>query len=166
MLKSASMAAARFIPRLHHSIGSTLSTSRTTYLISHNVPNTTPYFLKRYASTASTASESIPTIAKKKKRSPLRKFLFRSSLTIVVVGGYLYFTDTRASAHKYVVVPLVRWLYPDAEDAHHAGVAALHQLYKYGLHPRERSSPDLDGKLATEVNFVKQKISESDTLSS
>ncbi|KAI1920905.1 Dihydroorotate dehydrogenase (quinone), mitochondrial [Ophidiomyces ophidiicola] len=60
-------------------------------------------------------------------------------------------TDTRASAHRYVVPPLVRWVYPDAEDAHHAGVRLLRRLYGWGLHPRERGCPDGDGKLVTEV---------------
>ncbi|KAI1958820.1 Dihydroorotate dehydrogenase (quinone), mitochondrial [Ophidiomyces ophidiicola] len=60
-------------------------------------------------------------------------------------------TDTRASAHRYVVPPLVRWMYPDAEDAHHAGVRLLQRLYGWGLHPRERGCPDADGKLVTEV---------------
>lgn len=76
------------------------------------------------------------------------------SLVVVLLGGYFYTTDTRASIHKYVVVPLVRWLYPDAEDAHHAGVVALKKLYRLGLHPRERDSPDQDGTLATQVRFL------------
>lgn len=125
------------------------SASRRAYL--PHIPRATPCFSKRFASTE---AEPIATITKKKKKSPVRKFIFRTSLAFVLFGGYLYFTDTRASAHRYIAVPLVRWLYPDAEDAHHAGVAALKELYKLGLHPRERSSPDLDGKLGTEVQFI------------
>jgi dihydroorotate dehydrogenase len=134
-----------YMPRLQQLKGIS-SASRRAYL--PHTPRATPYFSKRFASTE---AEPIATITQKNKKSPVRKFIFRTSLAFVLFGGYLYFTDTRASAHRYIAVPLVRWLYPDAEDAHHAGVAALKELYKFGLHPRERSSPDLDGKLGTEV---------------
>jgi dihydroorotate dehydrogenase len=50
------------------------------------------------------------------------------------------------------MVPLVRMLYPDAEEAHHFGVEILKSLYEYGMHPRERGNPDSDGALATEVS--------------
>jgi dihydroorotate dehydrogenase len=70
-------------------------------------------------------------------------------LTLLV--GFVYSSDTRASVHRYAVVPLIRKLYPDAEEAHHLGVDTLKTLYKYGLHPRERGDPDGDGALATEV---------------
>ncbi|KAK2882447.1 hypothetical protein FQN49_000339 [Arthroderma sp. PD_2] len=46
---------------------------------------------------------------------------------------------------------MIRWLYPDAEDAHHFGVDILKSLYRYGLHPRERGNPDGDGELVTKV---------------
>ncbi|PCG92855.1 Aldolase-type TIM barrel [Penicillium occitanis (nom. inval.)] len=137
--------ASSYMPRLHQLKGISAA-SRTAYL--PHTSRSIPTFSKRFASTE---AEPIATITKKKKKSPVRKFIFRTSLAFVLFGGYLYFTDTRASAHRYIAVPLVRWLYPDAEDAHHAGVAALKELYKLGLHPRERSSPDLDGKLGTEV---------------
>lgn len=74
-----------------------------------------------------------------------------TTLAISVVVGYVYATDTRASIHRYAMVPLIRWVYPDAEDAHHAGVNALRTLYRLGLNPRERGNPDGDGALATEV---------------
>jgi dihydroorotate dehydrogenase len=48
-------------------------------------------------------------------------------------------------------VPALRQIYPDGEDAHHAGTAILKTLYRFGLHPRERSSPDLAGDLEVEV---------------
>ena len=60
-------------------------------------------------------------------------------------------TDTRASIHQWLVVPALRLIYPDAEDAHHAGTAALKFLYKMGLHPRERDDPGADGSLQVEV---------------
>ncbi|CRG86818.1 dihydroorotate oxidase [Talaromyces islandicus] len=99
-----------------------------------------------------TSTTAPPTAAPgKPAKSVFRKYVFRTSLVLTLLSGYFYATDTRASIHRYVVVPLVRWLYPDAEDAHHAGVDALKELYRLGLHPRERDSPDKDGKLATEV---------------
>jgi dihydroorotate dehydrogenase len=54
--------------------------------------------------------------------------------------SYLYITDTRASVHQWLVVPVLRWLYPDAEDAHHIGTEALKTLYTFGIHPRERGT--------------------------
>jgi dihydroorotate dehydrogenase len=51
---------------------------------------------------------------------------------------YLYITDTRASFHQWLVPPILRLLYPDAEDAHHAGTSLLKTLYTLGLNPRER----------------------------
>lgn len=140
------------MPRLHQLKGISAA-SRTAYL--PHTSRSIPTFSKRFVSTE---AEPIATITKKKKKSPVRKFIFRTSLAFLLFGGYLYFTDTRASAHRYIAVPLVRWLYPDAEDAHHAGVAALKELYKLGLHPRERSSPDLDGKLGTEVQLIRKTI--------
>lgn len=80
------------------------------------------------------------------------KFYAKSTLLALGLGtGYLYFTDTRASAHEWLVPPLLRQLYPDGEDAHHAGTEALQWLYRFGLHPRERGSPDAAGDLQVEV---------------
>lgn len=58
---------------------------------------------------------------------------------------YIYATDTRASIHQWLVPPLLRALFPDAEDAHHVGTAALKVLHELGLNPRERpaSSPGI-----------------------
>ena len=65
--------------------------------------------------------------------------------------GYFYITDTRASVHRRVVVPALRLLCRDAEDAHHAGVAALRVLHNLGLHPREREEVVTQPDLRTEV---------------
>lgn len=89
-------------------------------------------------------------IPKKAGRSS-KKGLYGTSLALVLLVGYIYGTDTRASIHRYGVVPLLRLIYPDAEEAHHASVENLKSLYKFGLHPRERGNPDGDGALATEV---------------
>lgn len=55
---------------------------------------------------------------------------------------YVYVTDTRASAHRYIVIPALRWIYRDPEEAHHAGNQMLKTLYDFRLHPRERGESD------------------------
>ena len=70
----------------------------------------------------------------------LKNLLFGTSITLFLAFGYLYVTDTRASVHQWLVVPSLRWMYPDAEDAHHFGTKSLKALYTFGLHPRERVS--------------------------
>ena len=66
--------------------------------------------------------------------------------------AYYYVTDTRAGIHQWVVVPSLRWIYDDAEDAHEAGTKALKGLYEFGIHPRERGKPDSSGDLKVEVS--------------
>ncbi|KAJ5408134.1 hypothetical protein N7509_002017 [Penicillium cosmopolitanum] len=116
----------------------------------------------RYASDSAPATEAVKEAAKdaakeapkgipKKAARRSRKGLYGTSLALVLLAGYIYGTDTRASAHRYAVVPLIRLVYPDAEEAHHVGVDALKLLYRFGLHPRERGDQDGDGALATEV---------------
>jgi dihydroorotate dehydrogenase len=97
-------------------------------------------------------ADSAPEVATKPGNA-IKKAILRTTLVVAILGCYVYFTDTRASAHRYIVVPLMRWLYPDAEDAHHAGVRILGALYRNGLHPRERRDPDRDGGLSTEVRL-------------
>ena len=46
--------------------------------------------------------------------------------------------------HQWLVVPSIRYIYPDAEKAHHFGTRALKTLYQFGLHPRERPSRGKD----------------------
>jgi dihydroorotate dehydrogenase len=65
--------------------------------------------------------------------------------------GYLYVTDTRASIHEWLVVPALRQIYPDGEEAHHAGTHMLKVLHSFGLNPRERGVADSRGDLAVEV---------------
>lgn len=77
------------------------------------------------------------------------------------LGAYYYATDTRASFQRFLVPPLLRVLFPDAEDAHHAGTAALKTLYSVGLHPRERLS-DVDpvtGKNPFSINVFGVELS-------
>ncbi len=78
--------------------------------------------------------------------------LFYGSALILGSGLlYLYVTDTRASIHRWLVVPALRILYGDAEEAHHAGNSALKLLWQFGLYPRERGDPDRAGDLQVEV---------------
>lgn len=102
------------------------------------------------AAAKETAKEAPKEIPRKAGRGS-KKLLYGTSLALTLLVGYIYGTDTRASIHRYGIVPLIRKLYPDAEDAHHMGVDVLKLLYPYGLHPRERGEPDRDGALSTEV---------------
>ncbi|KAG2413638.1 hypothetical protein HFD88_002827 [Aspergillus terreus] len=111
------------------------------------VPSTA---LRHASDKASETAEVVKEVPKKAGRG-LKRTVVGTSLALAALVGYVYATDTRASVHRYGVVPLIRLLYPDAEDAHHVGVDALKMLYKYGLHPRERGNPDADGALATEI---------------
>lgn len=94
--------------------------------------------LRRPASTAATEAGSAVT--------RLKNLLYGTTLSLFAVFGYLYVTDTRAGVHQWLAVPALRWLYPDAEDAHHIGTEGLKALYSFGLHPRERNSKDHDLK--------------------
>ncbi|KAK4099256.1 FMN-linked oxidoreductase [Parathielavia hyrcaniae] len=82
----------------------------------------------------------------RKPPSTARTMLATSVLAAIAGITYYYTTDTRASLHQWLVPRVLRVLFPDAEDAHHAGTAALKALYSLGLHPRERPSalPFLD----------------------
>ncbi|KAK4629682.1 Dihydroorotate dehydrogenase (quinone), mitochondrial [Fulvia fulva] len=69
-------------------------------------------------------------------------YLYGTGLVILLGFGFLYVTDTRASIHQYLVVPFVRFVHSDAEEAHHAGIRYIKGLYDFGLHPRERGNKD------------------------
>lgn len=80
--------------------------------------------------------------------------LYATALAATGYVGYIYVTDTRASIHRHVVPPVLRAIFPDAEDAHHMGSRILQFLYTANLHPRERTPRSQDGtqpRLATEV---------------
>jgi dihydroorotate dehydrogenase len=86
--------------------------------------------------------------------TPLTKLKNLFYGTALVLGSsllYFYLTDTRASLHRWLVVPVLRRLYGDAEEAHHAGNAALKFLWQFGLYPRERGDPDRAGDLQIDV---------------
>ncbi|KAI0006241.1 FMN-linked oxidoreductase [Xylariaceae sp. FL0662B] len=85
----------------------------------------------RHASTSTTGRIPI---------SGVRIALFTTSIAVSGIAVYMYTTDTRASFHRYVVPPLLRLIFSDAENAHDASVASMKYLYALGLHPRERAS--------------------------
>ncbi|KAI1208342.1 FMN-linked oxidoreductase [Annulohypoxylon truncatum] len=89
-----------------------------------------PRIATRHASTSSTDSQPI---------SRLRPWLYATTVAATGYVVYVYTTDTRAFVHRYVVPPLLRFVYPDAEEAHNAAVYSMKNLYSLGLHPRERS---------------------------
>ena len=99
--------------------------------------------LYRHASTTTSDSPSLV--------YRLRNFFYGSTLVLGFSLIYLYLTDTRASAHKWLVIPALRLAYRDPEDAHEVGNAALKGLYQFGLHPRERGDLDRKRDLAVEV---------------
>ncbi|ETN47026.1 dihydroorotate dehydrogenase (fumarate) [Cyphellophora europaea CBS 101466] len=83
--------------------------------------------------------------------SRLVNFFYGTTLIFGLGIVYFYVTDTRASVHKWIAIPVLRYVYPDPEEAHHAGNRALKALWDIGLHPRERGDPDAAQDLAVEV---------------
>ncbi|KAH8706145.1 hypothetical protein GQ44DRAFT_716342 [Phaeosphaeriaceae sp. PMI808] len=106
--------------------------------------------LQRYASTevrtATLTPANVQSVGTRTKN-----LIFGTALTLGIAFGYLYVTDTRASVHEWLVVPALRQLYPDGEDAHHAGTRILKALHSVGLNPRERGNEDATGDLAVHV---------------
>ncbi|CAK7240758.1 MAG: Dihydroorotate dehydrogenase (quinone), mitochondrial [Sporothrix thermara] len=73
--------------------------------------------------------------------------LYATTIGATLFAGYMYATDTRASVHRWVVPPLIRTLYPDAEDAHHIGTELLKVLQRLGLNPRDRTEDEFHAKI-------------------
>ncbi|KAG5922081.1 hypothetical protein E4U61_005867 [Claviceps capensis] len=88
---------------------------------------------RRSASTSTTQAAS-------DQASRAKALLYGTAVAASAYIAYLYTTDTRAFIHRYIVPRLLRTVYPDAEDAHHAGTKALKILHDFGLQPRERGS--------------------------
>lgn len=103
----------------------------------------------RYASTASGARSESPSLLGR-----LRTIFWSTSVVLSVAFLYEAFTDTRFSLHRWLVVPTLRFVYPDAEDAHHVGNQALKSLREFGLNPREKGDLDASGDLQVEVNSL------------
>ena len=93
---------------------------------------------------ASASAETSPT-------SRLINFFYGASLVLGLGIVYLYITDTRASVHRWIVIPALRLVFRDPEDAHSAGNLALKALWNFNLHPRERGNQDAKEDLVVEV---------------
>lgn len=101
---------------------------------------------RRYASTSHPAATDGRSLI-----TGLKTVFYGTSIALFLGFGYLYVTDTRASIHQWLVVPALRMMYSDGEEAHQAGTRALKALYTFGLHPRERGNPDAVGDLKIEI---------------
>lgn len=106
----------------------------------------------RQASVARDISASSYSLARRAKN-----FFYGTSIVVFLVSAYYAATDVRFSIHQWLGVPMIRYRYEDAEDAHHAATKALRFFYRYGLHPRERGNPDAAGDLEVEVNLFSVK---------
>ncbi|KAI9756791.1 MAG: hypothetical protein M4579_003708 [Chaenotheca gracillima] len=129
------------------------TTPATHFRLASTSPTTTATAAAATSTAAETASSAATTTAAHARNTGTRtrNFLYGTSLALFLAFGYLYVTDTRAGIHQWVVVPSLRWIHEDAEDAHEAGTRALKILHLWGLHPRERGNPDRDGNLEIEV---------------
>ena len=114
----------------------------------------------------------VATVTTRSVTAKSRLLLVGTTIGLLVSFGYLYATDTRAGMslqdkwhlphlgqantvsgiHQWIVVPSLRWIYDDAEEAHEAGTKSLKVLYQFGLHPRERGKSDDAGDLEVEVS--------------
>ena len=102
---------------------------------------------------------STSTVVSSKTRSigvQTKSLVLGTVIGVLLVFGFYYVTDTRAGIHQWVVVPSLRWVYDDAEDAHEAGTKALKGLYRFGIHPRERGDPDRAEDLEVEVRGISE----------
>ncbi|KAK2774137.1 dihydroorotate dehydrogenase [Colletotrichum kahawae] len=107
-----------------------LRSARNPALVRPRLPsNTLP---RRHASTGTGSS------SESDAGSNLKLALYGTALAGSLYVSYLYVTDTRASVHRWLVPPMLRFIYSDAEEAHHAGTTMMKSLYDLGLHIRER----------------------------
>ncbi|KAL8762668.1 MAG: hypothetical protein Q9184_001375 [Pyrenodesmia sp. 2 TL-2023] len=107
--------------------------------------------LRPASATAAVAASTPPVKDARSLPTRLKNILLGSTIGLSLIMGYYYVTDTRASIHEWLVIPCLRYFYPDAEDAHEFGNRALKALYSFGIHPRERGNSDAWGDLAIEV---------------
>ncbi|KAL8809529.1 MAG: hypothetical protein Q9200_003332 [Gallowayella weberi] len=115
-------------------------------------PSNLPSSRDRFASTTSAIAASTNTAQDARSFvTRLKNLLLGTTIGLTLILGYYYTTDTRASFHEWLVIPSLRYFYPDAEDAHEFGNRALKALGSFGLQPRERGNPDGKGDLAVDV---------------
>nr|OQO20716.1 hypothetical protein B0A51_11228 [Rachicladosporium sp. CCFEE 5018] len=74
----------------------------------------------------------------------LKNLIYGTGILVTLGFGYLYMTDTRASIHQWLVVPSLRLLHYDPEEAHHKSVSYIQGLFAFNFHPRERGNDDTE----------------------
>ena len=100
----------------------------------------------RYSSTAQNVTNDSRSLVTR-----LKNILYGTSIALFLLLGFNAATDVRFSLHQYITVPLLRYIYTDAEEAHTVGTKTLKMLHALGLHFRERGDPDAAGDLQIEV---------------
>ncbi|OAA66535.1 dihydroorotate reductase [Niveomyces insectorum RCEF 264] len=125
---------------LHPSNPAARRTASTTATAAEDAAARTARTAPTPAAVSTTAAQASPRVVETSAVSRLRVVFFATSVGLTLFAGYLYVTDTRASVHRWLVPPLIRALFPDAEDAHHYGTQSLKILYCLGLHPRDRTN--------------------------
>ncbi|KAL8730177.1 MAG: hypothetical protein Q9166_004260 [cf. Caloplaca sp. 2 TL-2023] len=125
---------------------------RTSTAYRSNLHYRIPNSQSRSASTTAAVAASTSTAQDARSfLTRLKSLLLGTTIGLTLVLGYYYTTDTRASFHEWLIIPCLRYFYPDAEDAHEFGNRALKALGSFNLQPRERANPDAKGDLAVEV---------------
>ena len=133
-----------------HSLTRPSATNRSAFTSPRRVVLT----FQRLASTSESSSRS---------SSRILDFFYGTTLVFGLGIIYFYATDTRASAHRYIAIPLLRFIYGDPEEAHHAGNHILKAMWDFKIHPRERGDPDQYKDLEVEVfgQFLRNPIATS-----
>jgi dihydroorotate dehydrogenase len=90
-------------------------------------------------------SASTHSVSASKPTSTLRRAAYGTLFALTAGVGVVYYFDSRAAIHRYLITPLVRNML-DPESAHKLAVSVLEN----GLGPRDML-PD-DERLETEVN--------------
>ncbi|KAL8786405.1 MAG: hypothetical protein Q9213_002821 [Squamulea squamosa] len=117
------------------------------HLRPHRIPNSQ----RRSASTTAAVAAFIKSARDARSFvTRFKNFVLGTTLGLTIILGYFYITDTRSSIHEWLVIPCLRYVYPDPEDAHEFGNKALKTLGSFGLQPRERNL-DIEGDLFVEI---------------
>ncbi|RPA79004.1 FMN-linked oxidoreductase [Ascobolus immersus RN42] len=69
----------------------------------------------------------------------LKNFAWGTACVFATIYGYLTLTDSRSSAHQYIVIPLVRYIWhDDPEMAHKFSLESVRACHDLGVGIRER----------------------------
>lgn len=108
-----------------------------------SVPSCHPTRSHRHASTSAADGAA--------QSGRFRAVLYGTAVAASLYATYIYATDTRASFHRWLVPPLMRLIFSDAEDAHHYGTTTFKALHNLNLHPRERGHVAHDTGLSASI---------------